>query len=572
MRTIAQFMSILALAGSILLATSGFGMAAGVACAPSQRELLISNHSPQDLWIGGGGGALRSVCVVNASTSCLAAADTINSTTGACSCGTQQGTLACPGTAQSTGPNANGGLNCACTTDAQCGPGAGCNTNTNFCYFLLPTNPVAHSGGANPFTWELTKSASPPQRGGWAEFCLDQASVTWQSTTIPSEVWWSGGIFARTGCKPDGTNCTTGDCSASPNSNCGAGVGGSNPATVAEFTLQSQANDFYDITVINGANTAEEMVPIPAPTATPGSVSEPYWCKAPGLKTALGGKCDWDFIQYTRNVHYPEGEVKNYTALLLSSSKPCSTANTPNGCPSSQYTCSGAPGGCYLECTPGVANTCPTNLECLPSQDGKNYCQCSKEIECAGKGYCGTQFIPGKGIFLQQCGNFDGWWSADDFCAGFPSYTVGPLKCGDLITDGNGSSQTNLASLFACAAKGGSSPGNTTSCYNDGTAQTYPSTCCGWATYAQGNPDGLSKFWPKNGTSKCASVNGNRANDVVWDSQIQPWLVNLKRACPTAYSYPYDDPTSTFQCRGKGTTNTLGYDVLFLNLPKPPAP
>src|SRR5260370_24299375 len=71
-------------------------MAAQVVCASSQRELLISNHGPQDLWIGGGGGALRSVCVVNASTSCLAAADTINSTTGACSCGTQQGTLACP--------------------------------------------------------------------------------------------------------------------------------------------------------------------------------------------------------------------------------------------------------------------------------------------------------------------------------------------------------------------------------------------------------------------------------------------------------------------------------------------
>jgi hypothetical protein len=33
------------------------------------------------------------------------------------------------------------------------------------------------------------------------------------------------------------------------------------------------------------------MVPIPAPTATPGSVSETYWCKAPGLKTALGKLC-----------------------------------------------------------------------------------------------------------------------------------------------------------------------------------------------------------------------------------------------------------------------------------------
>ena len=569
-RTISLSKRIPALTLYLLLVVSSSVMAAQVACPGSERELLLTNNSSQDLWIGGGGGALRSVCVVNASTSCLAAAATIDGTTGTCMCGIQAGTLACPATAQSTGPGTNGGLNCACTSDAQCGPGAGCNTQTNLCYFLLPTNPVAHSGGPSPFTWELAKSPSPPEQGGWAEFCLDQASVNWNGTTISSEVWWSGGIFARTGCNPDGTNCTTGDCSASPNSNCGAGVGGSNPATIAEFTLQSQANDFYDITLINGANVAEEMHPIAAPTATPGTVSKAYWCKTPGAKIWQGGECDWDFIKYTPYVHYPEGEVHSYTPFLMSSSKPCSTANTPNGCPAN-YTCTGAPGGCYLQCTPG-GTACPGSLECLPAQDGNNYCQCGKEAQCSGKGYCGNQFIPGLGIYLQQCGSFDGWWSADDFCGAYPTAQIGPLNCGDLITDGDGASQTSLASLFTCAAKGGNSAGNTTSCYNDDTAQTYPKTCCGCATYDQSNPDGLSKVWPKNGTSQCAEVSGKAANDVVWDSQIQPWLVNLKRACPTAYSYPYDDPTSTFQCRGTSTTNTLGYHVLFLNLPKPPAP
>ena len=47
---------------------------------------------------------------------------------------------------------------------------------------------------------------------------------------------------------------------------------------------------------------------------------------------------------------------------------------------------------------------------------------------------------------------------------------------------------------------------------------------------------------------------------------------NLKRACPTAYSYPCADPTSTFQCHGTGASNMLGYKVVFMNMPRPPMP
>ena len=365
--------------------------------------------------------------------------------------------------------------------------------------------------------------------------------------------------------QPDGTGCTTGDCSASPDSNCSAGVGGSNPATIAEFTLQTQANDFYDITLINGANRGGNAPDCRAYRHA-GSVSKAYWCKTPGAKIWQRGECDWDFIKYTGNVHYPEGEVHSYTPFLMSSSKPCSTANTPNGCPAN-YTCTGArrmlpavyPGG----------TACPGSLECLPAQDGKDYCQCGKEAQCSGKGYCGTQFIPGLGIYLQQCGSFDGWWSADDFCGAYPNAQIGLLNCGDLITDGDGTSQTSLASLFTCAAKGGNSAGNTTSCYNDDTAQTYPQNLLRMRYLRSEQSGRADELWSENGTSRCAEVSGKAGNDVVWDSQIQPWLVNLKRACPTAYSYPYDYSTSTFQCRGTSTTNMLGYHVLFLNLPSP---
>jgi hypothetical protein len=119
MRTISRCISILALACG-LFAISGLGIAGQVSCPANQRELLLTNSTSQDIWIGGGGGALRSVCVVDQNNSCLAALASINPSTGACSCGTQQGTLACPGIAQSTGSGTNGGLNCACTMDSDC--------------------------------------------------------------------------------------------------------------------------------------------------------------------------------------------------------------------------------------------------------------------------------------------------------------------------------------------------------------------------------------------------------------------------------------------------------------------
>ena len=86
-RTISLSKRIPALTLYLLLVVSSSVMAAQVACPGSERELLLTNNSSQDLWIGGGGGALRSVCVVNASTSCLAAAATIDGTTGTCMCG-----------------------------------------------------------------------------------------------------------------------------------------------------------------------------------------------------------------------------------------------------------------------------------------------------------------------------------------------------------------------------------------------------------------------------------------------------------------------------------------------------
>lgn len=542
-------------------------------CVTTQRELVIKNNSSNKVWIGGAGAALRSVCVVNATTSCLAAAVTINPATGDCQCGTQHGTLACPGSSQAIGSNTNGGLNCQCTPGkSQCGPSAGCNANTGLCYSVLP-QPRAFPG-PSPFNWNLTTGQS-------ATFCITPPTVTCPASVcgtqqlIFSPVWWSGGIFARTGCKSNGTSCVTGDCNASPNSNCPVGVGGDNPVTLAEFTLQRRALDFYDVSIINGANVAVQMGPLAGQNTSspPSGVPAAYWCQTPGLTTAtvFGSGCDWNFGKYIAAVPLPSTTVTtDYTPVLLNSSQPCSTASNPTGCPAG-FACTGAPGGCYKTCS--TNNDCSPNLSCLPGGNGTNYCQCDQESDCTGS-YCGTQFIPGLGpgqVFLQQCGTFAGWWSADDLCAN-PSNVAGidsagntVFNCGTSITDGDGTSATNLASLFGCAPNGQNgapSAGNGTSCYNS--SGIYANTCCGCPTNNQ-SPGSLGSYWP-NATSQCFGTN------TTWESEIQPWLVNLKRACPTAYSFPYDDVTSTYLCQAQTIRgiNSTDYQITFSDLPKPP--
>ena len=43
-----------------------------------------------------------------------------------------------------------------------------------------------------------------------------------------------------------------------------------------------------------------------------------------------------------------------------------------------------------------------------------------------------------------------------------------------------------------------------------------------------------------------------------------PTLTWLKKACPTAYTYPFDDMSSTFICKNiKNGKNTVNYEIVF---------
>lgn len=70
--------------------------------------------------------------------------------------------------------------------------------------------------------------------------------------------------------------------------------------------------------------------------------------------------------------------------------------------------------------------------------------------------------------------------------------------------------------------------------------------------------------------SDCVGVNDE------WVTLAMPWAAHLKKACPTAYTFPYDDQTSTFTCfdgEGPGSENyvntqscELGYLAWFRSL------
>ncbi|KAG9442633.1 hypothetical protein H6P81_018487 [Aristolochia fimbriata] len=75
------------------------------------------------------------------------------------------------------------------------------------------------------------------------------------SRAFQAPTGWSGRFWGRTGCTFDSSgrgSCATGDC-GSGEMECN-GAGAAPPATLAEFTLGSGAQDFYDVSLVDGYN------------------------------------------------------------------------------------------------------------------------------------------------------------------------------------------------------------------------------------------------------------------------------------------------------------------------------
>ncbi|XP_061374511.1 G-type lectin S-receptor-like serine/threonine-protein kinase RLK1 [Gastrolobium bilobum] len=82
------------------------------------------------------------------------------------------------------------------------------------------------------------------------------------NVTVPTS--WSGRFWGRTLCTTDSTgkfSCLTGDC-GSGKVTCDGNRGGSPPATLAEFTVNSPGGlDFFDVSLVDGYNVPMLLVP-----------------------------------------------------------------------------------------------------------------------------------------------------------------------------------------------------------------------------------------------------------------------------------------------------------------------
>ncbi|KAJ1553025.1 hypothetical protein HK405_009200 [Cladochytrium tenue] len=157
---------------------------------------------------------------------------------------------------------------------------------------------------------------------------------------------------------------------------------------------------------------------------------------------------------------------------------------------------------------------------------------CSSSSDCTTAGEaCGAP-IDGAASASLRCAPPYGYFHAARNCerAGNCTTAAGsPNASGITVQD-----------LFLCDA-------GLSSCYSSGAT----TACCGCADWGD-----LGITVPSS-TTQCVSKNPN------WTSDVLPFTEWMKAQCPSVYTFPYDDVSSTFQCSSAatGSTNTVEYTI-----------
>lgn len=331
---------------------------------------------------------------------------------------------------------------------------------------------------------------------------------------------WSGNFGGRTGCTSG--DCTTGDCEGGTGA-CPTGVGMSQPVSLAEFTMQRNTIDSYDVSILNGTNVGVQILPTTSFTFANAFTPAIYNCGSPGKVAASGtlGGCSWTFDPTAAPTPQP-----SYRYVYVTPTKVSNTS------------CAG--------CSGAAGDVC-----------GLNY---SKSAGTLGV-YCGT--VLGYNTPNQVCSykntnltlpNTNN--NAGDIFFNCDAYS-GVKSFGDINgTTGSPAvgTQYSLWGLFACPAQNN---GDLGTCYNGpGNTPLSTTNCCGcvdWQTYGYG-------ITVPSDTVTCVK------NNPVWTSTVLPGVTFIKKGCPTAYSYPFDDKASSFACSDIGasrTQNQVNYTITF---------
>lgn len=338
-----------------------------------------------------------------------------------------------------------------CSSNSDCPSSGICSTETSLCYYpsFLPDGYLDLSTGSSRNL----------------------------SVNVDSGNLYSGAVFLSTGCDTYANACETGICK---DKHCGLSTGAVGPHTRAEFTFDPKSVDFYDISIMHGANVPISMTPTNGNKVN----GNPYSCGSAGASSVVNGmpKCSYAYNPVVNG----EDQTSNIAFVAAPDLNNLQYCSSDNECGSLK---------CGL-----AAGRDPTGL---PTQDVQ-----------------------------KVCGKVVGIWSMDEVCVySNGNYAPEPYTCNRQVQYGT---YTNLYGCSGAYVSSGYQPNQPVDkvcgCYN-------------W----ESSPSG---------TEQCVSANPD------WLSISYPWARLLKDMCPLAYSYAYDDMSSTFTCGGLGD-GSLAYDFEF---------
>lgn len=364
-----------------------------------------------------------------------------------------------------------------------------------------PTPGSQNSGGAPASAYLL-----PKQVTGQLPSTID----------LTVSAYINGAIWPRTGCASDGVNfaCETGMCNtlSATSGTCvvrgGALDQPSPPYTKFEFTINSTpaTDGVYDVSVINGMNVPVEIKGL-------GSVAAgaPFQCTGAGaLIQPPGnslGSCPWAFDP-------------SFSGLLAVD---------------------------VVWVSAGADDACLSDSDCSNGQ------------------VCGMAFnsVPANAPINRRCGDFIGYTAITNF-VGYPlngqwgsqnlytKYDIGtPMTTISAKNYGTfGGNPAIFGNLLACQV---TSNDSANTCYNSGLPNL--ANCCGCV-------DWPTSSVPTAVNASCAGTNADWTNTAGTEVTGQNAILWLKKACPTAYSYQFDDPSSSFTCNPGATTRT-SYQIVF---------
>ena len=334
------------------------------------------------------------------------------------------------------------------------------------------------------------------------------------ATTILSfPVYKNGSIYPRTNCTVVSNQlvCQSASCNTLPfTGTCvetgAVGNGAQVPYTKLEqfMPATTNADGVYDVSTINGFNVPVEYKGL-------GPITGTFSCTAAGAPIqptgSTLGACSWSFSPPSTGID----SVTHYTWV---------SEGANDGCTSS--------------------SSCSANEFC-------------------GTSYNATDSTGGEAPLNRRCGAFIGYWTIAQF-AGFPlagqwgptanlytTYTLGtslpagPQGSYGSIIDSNPVTAANYASLYKCLP---TSNNSLRSGYDTGI------NVCG--CYDWNQTDSVAKTAQ---SSQCQKFNSD------WTNTAFNRVSWIKTACPTAYTYQFDDKSSSFSCNQVGKRTS--YQIVF---------